>query len=75
MAAPPTTHDRRALLDVAQVASQLGLTKAHVYQMIARGELVAMDLKPEGRTKPIWRIRARELDRYLTSKEQRGEGS
>lgn len=55
----PTTGDNRLVLTVTEVAAALGISRAHAYELVARGELPSLRL---GRRIVVPH---RELDRLL----------
>ncbi len=53
------------LLTIPQVAATLACTRQHVYQLIAGGELVVIDISSPGSTRSTSRVRQEDLDTYL----------
>jgi excisionase family DNA binding protein len=56
------------LLNIEEVAEDLGVSRQTVARMIAEGSLPAICLR-SGRKKKVWRIRPEALERWLKERE------
>lgn len=57
-----------ALLTVVETAIELRVSPDTVYRRIASGDLLAIDIAPDGAWKPKTRVRRSDLDAYLESR-------
>lgn len=61
------TKTKTQLLSVVTVAERLGCTRNHVYSLIAKGGLRAVDLRASG-TKAKTRIRESDLEAFIEAR-------
>ena len=53
------------LLSITRAAEHLDCSRGHVYNLIATGELRAVDISPRGSSRPKTRVRAEDLEAYI----------
>lgn len=63
-----STKPRRQLLTVKEVAAELACSRDHVYDLIARGDLPAIDI---GAGRALTRLRPDDVDDYLQTRLRR----
>lgn len=59
------------LLSITTVAGQLSCSRGHVYNLIAERALPAVEIKTPGSKRPKTRVRAADLEAFITSREHR----
>jgi excisionase family DNA binding protein len=68
--------DRPPILTVPGAAGQLGCSETHIYRLIAKGELRAVDIAMPGSGKSKTRVRADDLAAYIDRQTRSvGQGS